>query len=62
MDSFDDVTWHGAASYFEGASQRMGEKFIEQVLHVNNIITKIQTKLKAENYKDKHFSIKKLGV
>lgn len=48
VENFDDVTWHGAASYFEGASQRMGEKFIEQVLHVNNIITKIQTKLKAE--------------
>lgn len=45
VNNFAELQWKGAAVYFEGASQRLGEKFITQVLHVNNLITKISEEL-----------------
>ena len=45
VNNFAELQWKGAAVYFEGASQRLGQKFITQVLHVNNLITKISEEL-----------------
>lgn len=47
--SFDDITWKTATPFFDSTAERVAKKFIEQVLAINNGVSKIQDKLKNEH-------------